>query len=94
MKNKFHEIYIYIGLFFSQKTSKEKCLFFPLRDKMWYMKSNIKAEVIKRKPLIVYFHEFIDNKTVKALKYMGHETVSSILFVAMAHLTKLCLHIR
>ena len=40
------------------------------------MKSNIKAEVIKRKPLIIYFHGLIGNKTANALRYMGHETVS------------------
>ena len=40
------------------------------------MKSNIKAEVIKRKPLIIYFHGFIGNKTANALRHMGHETVS------------------
>jgi hypothetical protein len=40
------------------------------------MKSNIKAEVIKRKPLIIYFHDLIGNKTANALRHMGHETVS------------------
>ncbi|XP_052079754.1 prolyl 4-hydroxylase subunit alpha-3-like [Mytilus californianus] len=58
-----------------QKISKEKCLYFPLRNKMWYMRSDIKAEVLKNKPLIIYFHDLIDNKTANALRYMGYETL-------------------
>lgn len=58
--------------------SKERCTYFPLRNKMWYMKSNIKAEVIKRKPLIIYFHGLIGNKTANALRYMGHETLLNL----------------
>ncbi|VDH93062.1 prolyl 4-hydroxylase [Mytilus galloprovincialis] len=58
-----------------QKISRERCLYFPLRNKMWYMKSDIKAEVLKNKPLIIYFHDLIDNKTANALRYMGYETL-------------------
>ncbi|XP_062614027.1 prolyl 4-hydroxylase subunit alpha-2-like [Saccostrea cucullata] len=55
------------------KSSRLKCVYFPLRSPVPYMKSDVRAEVLNRSPLIVVFYDMIDNGTAMAISYMGHK---------------------
>ncbi|XP_011430792.4 prolyl 4-hydroxylase subunit alpha-1 [Magallana gigas] len=55
------------------KSSKLKCLYFPLRNGIPYMKSDIKAEVVNGRPLIIEMYDMFDNGTAMAISYMGYK---------------------
>lgn len=58
------------------KSSKLKCLYFPLRNGIPYMKSDIKAEVVNGRPLIIEMYDMFDNGTAMAISYMGYKKVT------------------
>ncbi|XP_022322338.2 prolyl 4-hydroxylase subunit alpha-1-like [Crassostrea virginica] len=55
------------------KSSKLKCLYLPLRNGIPYMKSDVRAEVVNGRPLIVVMYDMFDNGTAMAISYMGYK---------------------
>lgn len=68
--------FISVFLKIISKSSKLKCLYFPLRNGIPYMKSDIKAEVVNGRPLIIEMYDMFDNGTAMAISYMGYKKVT------------------
>ncbi|XP_056012906.1 prolyl 4-hydroxylase subunit alpha-1-like [Ostrea edulis] len=55
------------------KSSRLKCVYFPLRNPVPYMKTGVRAEVVNGRPQIIVLYDMLDKGTAMAISYMGYK---------------------